>query len=132
MKQTYDNFKRILNRSKEYSFENHTILVIRDYYSGDEVRLDLSRLTQEMYESIARDEPKRAIWLRCKENIDGWDERTGRALTKIANMRCSFEGADYELYCEIQREIEEYYIDEDIDPCDWDIVPEDILWFVDE
>ena len=129
---TYDEFIHILNKSKEYEFENHTTLIIRDYYTGDEVRLDLSKLTPRMYEAIAKDEPKRAIWLRCKENIEYWEERTARALETIDHDRCSFEYADRELYNEIQREIEEYFNDEDIDPIDWDIEPDAILWYVDD
>lgn len=128
---TYDEFIHILNRSKEYEFENHTTLVIRDYYTGDEVRMDLSKLTPHMYEAIAKDEPKRAIWTRCKERIEYWEERTARALETIDHDRCTFEYADRELYYEIQREIEEYYNDEDIDPTEWEVVPDDILWYVD-
>lgn len=129
---TYDEFIHMLNRSKEYEFDNHTTLVIRDYYTGDTVRLDLSKLTPEMYEAIAKDEPKRAIWLRCNANIDGWEERAAAALGSIDRNRRSFEQADHELYNEIQREIEEYYHDEDIDPCEWEVIPDEILWYMDE
>ncbi len=132
MKQSFENFSRILNRSKEYEFESHTILVIRDYYTGDEVRLDLSKLTEEMFNEIKRGEPKHEIWERCRANIDSWEERTGAALETIDHMRCGLENADNRLFYDIERQIEDYCFDEDIDQDDLGIVPDDILWYVDE
>lgn len=130
MKQTFETFTRILGRSKEYEIEGQTILVLRDYYSGDTVRFDLSRLTPEMFEEIIERDPKEAIWADCKENIDSWEERTGAALDAIDHNRCSFEQADYRLYYEIQERIEEYCHDHDLD-CE-DIDPDDILFYVDD
>ena len=132
MKQTYDNFKRILSRSKEYEFDNHSVLVLRDYYTGDTVRLDLSRITPEMFDEIKEEEPKAAVWTRCRENIESWEERAGRALESINKMRCGLEQADITLYNAIQREIEEYCWDNDYDECDLGIVPDDILFYVDD
>lgn len=132
MKQTYDNFKRILNRSKEYEFDNHSVLILRDYYTGDEIRLDLSKLTPEMFDEIKEEEPKRAIWTRCTENIEGWEERAGCALESINHLRCGLEQADITLYNAIQREIEEYCWDNDLDEYDLGIVPDDILFYVDD
>lgn len=130
MKQTFETFTRILGRSKEYEFDGLSVLVLRDYYTGDTVRLDLSRLTPEMFEEIIEREPKEAIWLDCKENIDSWEERTGAALDSIDHNRCSFEQADPRLYYEIQGRIEEYCYDHDLD-CE-DIDPDDILFYVDD
>lgn len=130
MKQTFETFTRILGRSKEYEFEGRSILVLRDYYAGDTVRIDLSRITPEMFDAIIERAPKEAIWADCKENIDSWEERTGAALEAIDNKRCSFEQADRRLYYEIQERIEEYCYDHDLD-CD-DVTPEDILFYVDD
>lgn len=127
MKQTFENFTRILNRSKEYEFENHSILVIRDYHNGDEVRLDLSKLTPEMFDEIKRREPKYEIWERCLETIDDWDARTCRALDAMDRDRCSFEHADPSLFYEIERRIEDYCWDNDIDQQDLDFTPGDLL-----
>lgn len=127
MKQTFENFTRILNRSKQFEFENHTVLVIRDYYNGDEVRLDLSKITPEMFDEIKRREPKYEIWKRCLENIDDWDARTSRVLNVMDRDRCSFEHADKTLFFEIVRQIEDYCWDNDIDRIDIDFTPEDLL-----
>lgn len=42
---------RLLNGSMRYEF-NGSILTITGYYSGDEVKLDLSRLSDEMLEEL--------------------------------------------------------------------------------
>lgn len=127
MKQTFENFTRILNRSKQFEFENHTVLVIRDYYNGDEVRLDLSKITPEMFDEIKRREPKYEIWKRCLENIEDWDARTSRVLNVMDRDRCSFEHADNPLFFEIVRQMEDYCWDNDIDRIDLDFTPEDLL-----
>lgn len=48
MKEKIDLFKQILNGSKEYKFEygvnGMTVLVIRSYYTGEKIKLDLSVL----------------------------------------------------------------------------------------
>lgn len=130
MKQSFETFTKILHRSKEYEFEGGSTLVLRDYYHGDTVRLDLSRLTPEMFAELVELSPKEAIWADCKENIDSWEERTGAALDAIDRDRCSFEYADRRLYYEIQERIEEYCYDHDLDG--EDVTPEDILYYVDD
>lgn len=47
----YSDAMRILRGSKEYQFED-TVLVVREYYTGSEVRLDLDNLTEEMVEEL--------------------------------------------------------------------------------
>lgn len=130
MEQTFDTLTRILRRSKEYEFENSSTLVLRDYYTGDTVRLDLSRITPEMFDEIVERDPKEAIWLDCKDNIDSWEERTGTALEIIDHNRCDLEQADRRLYYEIQERIEEYCYDHDLD-CE-DVTPDGILFYVDD
>ena len=130
MKQSFETFTKILYRSKEYEFEGGSTLVLRDYYHGDTVRLDLSRLTPEMFAELVELSPKEAIWADCKENIDSWEKRTGAALQAIDHNRCDLEQADRRLYYEIQERIEEYCYDHDLD-CE-DVTPDDILFYVDE
>ena len=40
----FDDLQTILHSSKEFSFEDGTILKLRQYYGNKEVRLDLSKL----------------------------------------------------------------------------------------
>ena len=131
MKQKYDLFTRILRRSKEYEFDG-SVLVLRDYYNGDEIRLDLAKVTPEIFEEIAEGDPKEEIWRRCTENISRWDERKDAALEIIGADRTDLERADYRLYNAIQCEIENYCYDRDIDINDIDVTPEEILLFVSE
>ena len=129
MKQNYEIFTRILRRSKEYEF-NGSVLVLRDYYSGDEIRLDLAKVTPELFEEIAEGDPREEIWRRCTENISRWDEKTDAALETIGTDRTDLEHADYRLYNAIQCEIENYCYDRDIDINDIDVTAEEILFFV--
>lgn len=69
MKQTYENAIKIINGSKIFSFDG-PVLEIKSYRTGESVKLDLSKLTPEMFEELKKEEPRRAVWLRCKENID--------------------------------------------------------------
>ena len=48
----FDRFQSILNNSKEFNFECGSILVIRDYHTGEAIRLDLSQLDEEAFDSI--------------------------------------------------------------------------------
>jgi hypothetical protein len=47
----YLKFLSILRNSKEYSFEG-TILTVRSYRTGEEIKLDLAELTKEEFENI--------------------------------------------------------------------------------
>ena len=131
MKQTYENAIKIINGSKIFSFDG-PVLEIKSYRTGESVKLDLSKLTPEMFEELKKEEPRRAVWLRCKENIEGWDERTSRALGAIDRNRCSLLQADARLADQISDQMQEYCWDEGIDYDDLDFVPEDILFYVDD
>lgn len=48
----FDDFQTILDSSKEFSFEEGTILKLRQYYGNKEVCLDLSKLNVEMFEQL--------------------------------------------------------------------------------
>lgn len=47
----YHKFQKILQGSKEYHFEG-TVLVLRNYHTGEEIRLDLSMLDEEVFEEL--------------------------------------------------------------------------------
>lgn len=54
---TIDEALSILDGSKRYDFDYNecgqmTVLCVQDYHTGDEIRLDLSRLTPEMLEEL--------------------------------------------------------------------------------
>lgn len=57
----YDETMSIINGSKQFKFEYSddcgcpTVLVVTDYYTGESVKLDLSRLTPEMLEALQVD-----------------------------------------------------------------------------
>ncbi len=51
----YDDAMRILRGSKSYEFDQST-LEVSDYHTGDTVRLDLSLMTEDMYEELSCDE----------------------------------------------------------------------------
>lgn len=42
---------QIINGSKEYSFKG-TILTVKNYYTGQAIKLDLGRLTEEILEEL--------------------------------------------------------------------------------
>lgn len=52
----YDDAMRILAGSKTYEFDEK-VLSVTDYNTGDELRLDLNVLTEEMYEMLKAEEP---------------------------------------------------------------------------
>lgn len=131
MKQTYENAIKIINGSKTFSFDG-PVLEIKGYYTGESVRLDLSKLTPEMFEELKKEEPRRAVWLRCKENIEGWEERTARALGNIDRMKAPLEHVAPALAGAIDNQMQEYCWDEGIDYDELDFVPEDILFYVDD
>lgn len=129
MKQTYENFKRIVNRSKEYEFESRSVLVLRDYYTGDEVRLDLSRLTPEMFDAIRVGNAIEEVWSLCEEQIADWKEKAAYALMQMDMERCSFELADNALYNKVELIIEDYCYESGIDRYDFELEPENVLRF---
>lgn len=54
----FDDLQTILQSSKEFSFEDDTILKLRQYYGNKEVRLDLSKLDIDMFEELYYDPEK--------------------------------------------------------------------------
>ena len=54
----FDDLQTILHSSKEFSFEDGTILKLRQYYGNKEVRLDLSKLDIDMFEKLYYDPEK--------------------------------------------------------------------------
>lgn len=81
----------IINSSKTFDFEystesgRNTILEVTDYHTGERVRLDLSRLDEEMLEALQVEDPDSPeyehdvlITEQVYEDIDGdgWNEQT--------------------------------------------------------
>lgn len=54
----FDDLQTILHSSKKFSFEDGTILKLRQYYGNKEVRLDLSKLDIDMFEELYFDPEK--------------------------------------------------------------------------
>lgn len=54
----FDDLQTILHSSKEFSFENGTILKLRQYYGDKEIFLDLSKLDIDMFEKLYYDSEK--------------------------------------------------------------------------
>ena len=48
----FDDLQTILHSSKEFNFEDGTILKLRQYYGNKEVYLDLSKLDIDMFEEL--------------------------------------------------------------------------------
>lgn len=132
MKTTYENAIKIINGSKSFTFDG-PVLEITGYYTGDSVKLDLSKLTPEMFNELRKEEPKEAVHRLCTENIEDFDQRALRALGKMDKNRCPAEYADRDLAREVREQIEEYCYDEGLDPDeDIDFAVDDILLYVDD
>lgn len=56
--ENFDDLQTILHSSKEFSFEDGTILKLRQYYGNKEVYLDLSKLDIDMFEKLYYDPEK--------------------------------------------------------------------------
>lgn len=52
----FNQFQYILSGSKYYEFTDDTTLQIRSYRTGETVRIDLSKLTEDMFEELQPDE----------------------------------------------------------------------------
>lgn len=48
----YAGFLKTLRGSKEFQFVGE-VLIIRDYHTGEEFQLDLSRMTEDVFEELA-------------------------------------------------------------------------------
>lgn len=46
----FDKFISIINNSKEFSFENGTILALREYRTGETIKIDLANLNKDVFE----------------------------------------------------------------------------------
>ena len=49
---SYEKFRLLLNRSKEYKMAG-SVLIIRDYHTGAKVELDLSMMSEEAFDEMA-------------------------------------------------------------------------------
>lgn len=49
IEERYEDLQTILNSSKEFSFNNNTVLNIRQYYGKKEINLDLSKINFDMF-----------------------------------------------------------------------------------
>ena len=54
----FNDLQTILHSSKEFSFQDGTILKLRQFYGNKEVYLDLSKLDLDMFEKIYYDSEK--------------------------------------------------------------------------
>lgn len=54
----FNDLQTILHSSKEFSFQDGTILKLRQFYGNKEVYLDLSKLDLDMFEKIYYDPEK--------------------------------------------------------------------------
>ena len=50
-----NKFMRLINGSKEYRFEG-SVLEIVGYYTGESIKLDLSKITEETLEELIADD----------------------------------------------------------------------------
>ena len=54
----FNDLQTILNSSKEFSFEDGTILKLKQYYGNKEIYLDLSKIDINMFEDLYYDPEK--------------------------------------------------------------------------
>ena len=54
----FDDLQTILHSSKEFNFEDGTILKLRQYYGNKEVYLDLSKVDIDMFKELYYDPEK--------------------------------------------------------------------------
>jgi hypothetical protein len=52
----YNKFMRLLRRSKRYEMDCEGHLTITDYYTGEEITLDLTQMDEDMFEQVKVDE----------------------------------------------------------------------------
>lgn len=48
----YKKFMRVLRSSKQYEMDCEGHLTITDYYTGEEITLDLTQIDSEMFEQL--------------------------------------------------------------------------------
>lgn len=48
----YKKFMRVLKSSKRYEMDCEGHLIITDYYTGEEITLDLTQIDPEMFEQL--------------------------------------------------------------------------------
>lgn len=52
----YNQFINLLYKSKRYELTEDGILIIKDYYTGEEVKLDLKKMTEETFNEIKEED----------------------------------------------------------------------------
>lgn len=75
----YKQAKRILAGSKRYEFED-TVLSVTDYFTGDEVRLDLGRVDEDMYEELKAEEMEDDFDDDFEDAVNALDNEEGQSL----------------------------------------------------
>lgn len=48
----YKDFMRVLRNSKRYEMDCYGHLTVTDYYTGEEIALDLTQMDEEMFEQL--------------------------------------------------------------------------------
>ena len=76
---TLEQAQAIINGSKQYEFGYNeegqmSVLTITGYYSGEELKLDLSKLTPEMLEALQPEEVEEEHSIVVSEQVDRFDE----------------------------------------------------------
>ena len=47
-----NDLRRVLRSSFRYEFDSQGVLTLTHYYTGQEIKLDLSQMTDEMFEEL--------------------------------------------------------------------------------
>ena len=58
----YNRFQRVLRNSKRYEMDCYGRLTITDYYTGEEITLDLSLMDEDMFEQLKSDNDEEDNW----------------------------------------------------------------------
>ena len=58
----FEQFMRILKKSKRYEMDCDGTLTVTDYYTGESVTLDLSRMSEEAFEEMLVEEMEEEQW----------------------------------------------------------------------
>ena len=56
MENKYRTFKRILTKSHGFDLDTNGVLTVSDYYTGDEIKIDLCGIDRDMFEEIICDD----------------------------------------------------------------------------
>lgn len=58
----YQQFKRVLRSSKRYEMDCEGHLTITDYYTGEEITLDLTAIDEEMFDQLKAEDDEEDDW----------------------------------------------------------------------